>query len=64
MRKSLALRMPRDRLFFMSMIVGRPAPAEIATWSNPSAHASSSVIVPPKRTPPKNLMCRFRASVR
>ncbi len=53
MRKSLALRMPRARLFFMSMMVGRPAPAEMATWSKPIAHASSSVMVPPKRTPPK-----------
>ena len=30
-RKSLAFLMPRIRLFFMSMIVGRPAPAAIAT---------------------------------
>ena len=30
-RKSLALRMPRIRLFFMSMTVGRPAPVAIAT---------------------------------
>ncbi len=29
-RKSLALRTPRTRLFFMSMTVGRPAPAAIA----------------------------------
>ncbi len=32
-RKSLALRMPRSRLFLMSMMVGRPAPAAMATWS-------------------------------
>ena len=30
-RKSLALRMPRIKLFSRSMIVGRPAPAAIAT---------------------------------
>ena len=36
----------------MSMIVGRPAPAAIATWSKPYAHASSIGSVPPKRTPP------------
>ena len=28
---ALALRIPQARLFFMSMIVGRPAPAEMAT---------------------------------
>jgi hypothetical protein len=52
MRKSLALRIPRMRLFFIEMIVGRPAPVAIATWWNPSSQASSSVTVPPKRTPP------------
>ena len=51
-RKSLALRMPRMRLFFMPMIVGLPAPAAMAMWSKPSSHASSIVSVPPKRTPP------------
>ena len=30
-RKSLAFLIPRIRLFFMSMIVGRPAPVAIAT---------------------------------
>ena len=51
-RKSLALRMPRARLFFISTMVGRPAPAAMATWSKPICQASSSVTVPPKRTPP------------
>ena len=37
MRKSLALRMPAERLFFMSMTVGLPAPVAIATWSKPSS---------------------------
>ena len=51
-RKSDALRTPRIRLFLTSMIVGLPAPAAIATWSNPIANASSASTVPPKRTPP------------
>ena len=51
-RKSLAFRIPRIRLFFMSIIVGRPAPAAIATCSNPWAHTSSMGKLPPKRTPP------------
>ena len=51
MRKSDALRMPRRRLFFSPMIVGRPAPAASATWRKPRAHASSTVMVPPKRVP-------------
>ncbi len=33
-------------------LVGRPAPAQSAMWSKPSAKASSMVSVPPKRTPP------------
>ncbi len=51
-RKSLALRMPRMRLLLMSMMVGRPAPAAMATWSKPYSHASLSGSVPPKRMPP------------
>ena len=51
-RKSLALRMPRIRLFLMSMIVGRPAPAAMATWWMPWPQTSSSGSAPPKRTPP------------
>ena len=34
------------------MTVGRPAPAHNAMWSKPIANALSTVIVPPKRTPP------------
>jgi hypothetical protein len=52
MRKSEALRTPRMRLFLTSMIVGFPAPAAMAMWSNPIANASSASSVPPKRTPP------------
>ncbi len=51
-RKSVALRMPRMRLFFIPMMVGLPAPAAMAMWSKPSSHASSMVSVPPKRMPP------------
>ena len=63
-RKSLACRMPRSRLFFMSTIVGLPAPAAIATWSNPNVQASSIASVPPKRMPPYMRSVRRRASVR
>ena len=51
-RKSLAVRTPRARPFGMSSVVGRPAPIASATWSKPSRQASSTVSVPPKRTPP------------
>ena len=63
-RKSEALRTPRMMLFFIPMIVGRPAPAAIATWSNPRSKACSAVMVPPKRTPPRIAKRRRRASVR
>src|SRR4029077_13425054 len=59
-RKSLAFLMPRIRLFFMSMIVGLPAPAAIATWSNPHAPASSIGILAPNATPPR-VLDRHRA---
>src|SRR5215471_6282760 len=51
-RKSDALRTPRMMLFFIGMIVGRPAPAAIATWSNPASNAWSAVTAPPNRTRP------------
>ncbi len=63
-RKSLAFLIPRIRLFFMSMIVGRPAPVAIATWSKPYSHASSIGIVPPNRMPPYIRRPLRRASVR
>ena len=60
-RKSEAVRTPRASPFGMSSTVGRPAPIASATWSKPSANASSAVIVPPKRTPP-NSAKRLRRS--
>ena len=63
-RKSDALRIPRMMLFLSGMIVGRPAPAAIATWSKPASMACSALSVPPKRTPPRIAKRRRRASVR
>ncbi len=53
-RKSEAVRTPRASPFGMSSVVGLPAPMQSATWSKPAASASSSVSVPPKRTPPNS----------
>ena len=46
------MRTPLARPFGRSSTVGLPAPAASATWSKPSANASASSSVPPKRTPP------------
>ena len=51
-RKSDAWRTPRARPFFIGITVGRPAPMQRATWSKPMSNASSTVKVPPNRTPP------------
>ena len=61
-RKSEAVRTPRANPFGISRTVGLPAPIARATWSKPMANASSSVMVPPKRTPPNNANCRRRSS--
>src|SRR5207253_434946 len=57
-------RPPPMILFSVAMIVGRPAPAAIATWSKPKSTACSAVTVPPNRTPPTISKRRRRARVR
>src|SRR5437773_1690628 len=64
MRKSDAARTPRANPFGISSTVGRPAPAHSATWSKPPAKASSTLKVPPKRTPPNIANRRRRSSSR
>ncbi len=61
-RKSDACRTPRASPFFIGITVGRPAPAHSAMWSKPSSNALSTVIVPPKRTPPNIPNCSRRSS--
>ena len=63
-RKSDAARTPRASPFGISSTVGLPAPTHTATWSKPIVHASSSVTVPPKRTPPNIANSRRRSSSR
>ncbi len=63
-RKSEAWRTPAASPFFIGTMVGRPAPAQSAMWSKPSAKALSMVSVPPKRTPPNILNSRRRSSSR